>query len=706
MNRNTILAVIDRQLRDSFAETGDVRPLGEIVFRVASEIRPKTEVGNHQAIVIPIEKVASFVDGHLDPFESQMICDAVMVDNSVLAELIAAVRARETSAEQLPPISSSLSARLNAMQSMIPGRQDGARVDANRESSQSPSDPPVIAPQTFGQPEIAVYRSVEPVNAGRRQGAGFLPIAAGLLAIAATIVVAVVLFARNRDRQSFDRPLVAGTRGSASEPILPPEWNPGPAIDPSSQVPNDATEAIVENKPAEPPTRTDPRVDASEPDRDVEMTSPPVTAVAKDDAPTRDAYEGTPESRPIPQPERGELSQQDPPTLMAPPESNGPIMRLADFKWTEISGLLTQRNTAPTKIGSQPGSVAWKAVHPGSLSSASSNDASTEGGVFIRTLPFSRAEAEFATGGRIVVSGDTGFSIDRHVADASAQFNLLHGSVAMMDIDPGTSVKLTVALQPIAMLRWQGQASAVVHCQADGVQIQVEGGPIEINDRVIREESVRVAESQAVETIRAPKRLPRWVSRPDETSVAERMILAQISNSDDVATALNKSIRSLASADRLSREQELALAKLANWHAAMAGTNLYRLASSRIPAMRLAGLQRMAQMPESDPRYQRTWKAIERAVNNQRRFFQIRTWFQMLRNGNRPNKAQTEMLIAGLSSRDFAGRTISDFILRQYVLNPPAFDPTWNGQVLQRAVNRYRDRAGLPMRPNGAAGGV
>ncbi len=177
-----------------------------------------------------------------------------------------------------------------------------------------------------------------------------------------------------------------------------------------------------------------------------------------------------------------------------------------------------------------------------------------------------------------------------------------------------------------------------MHRQASGLQIQVDGGPIEVNDQVVNEESVQVADDRTVETIRAPKRLPRWITRSDETTAAERMILAQIANTDDVASALTQKIKALSASDRLNRDEKLALAKLANWHAAMSGTNLYRLANSRVAALRLAGLQRLAQMPESDPRYQRTWTAIERAVNNQQHFLQIRS---LVSNATKPGRVRT-----------------------------------------------------------------
>ncbi len=687
MNRQTILASIHRQLRESFAETGEERPLGELVVRVAEEIRSGMPVpmGDATATVVPIEKVASFVDGHVDVAEADSICEAVMVDNSVLAELIAAVRAMQVPGDQLPPLSPALAAKLHAMSSTNLVLRDSSQSDAKADW---------LDHRRQDVPEIVVQPAIEPASENRKPQLGnWRGIAAGLLAIAATIVVAIVLLGRGDDRNPSDSMVV-----DAGDAAIKPPSLPGEIPDVATELPDapeDPTHRIVESETPMPPASVDPQILAPEPDQVLEPKQPNIEAIVQDDAPAK-------VTMPIPR-EENPLNTPDPIRI------SEAAAKLADFKWTEVSGLLTERNEPSAEPSSRQRAITWKRVQQGAVSSASSTGSAEQTRVAIRTLPFSRASGEFATGGRIVVAADTGLEIDRAVTDASAQFNLMHGSIAMMDIDEGTLVKLQAGAESIATLRWMSKASAVVHRQATGLQIQVDGGPIEVNDQVVNEESVQVREDRTVETIRAPKRLPRWITRPDETTAAERMILAQIANTDDVTSALTQKINSLSAADRLNRDEQLTLAKLANWHAAMAGTNLYRLTNSRVAALRLAGLQRLAQMPETDPRYQRTWNAIERAMNNPQHFLQIRGWFQMLRTGTRPNMAQIELMLAGLSSRDFAGRVISDFLLRQYVRNPPPFDPAWTGQTLQRAVNVYRERAGLPIdrtRPNAAVGNV
>jgi hypothetical protein len=587
--------------------------------------------------------------------------------------------------DQLPPMSAALAAKLHAMPSANFVSRDFSQTETETDWLDRRQD----------VPEIVVQPAIEPASENRKpQPGNWLGIAAGLLAIAATIVVAIVLLGRGDIRAPGDSMVVDAGDAAINPPSLPGEI-PNVAAELPAAAPEPPADRIAENERPNPPASGDPKIVAPEPQSVREPKQPTLEAIAQDDAPVK-------ESLPIP-PEGNQLNTPDPIRIREA------VPKLADFKWTEVSGLLTERSEPSAEPSSQQRAITWKRVQQGAVSSTKSTGSAEQNRVAIRTLPFSRASGEFATGGRIVVAADTGLVIDRAVTDASAQFNLMHGSIAMMDLDEGTLVKLQAGAESIATLRWKSKASAVVHRQARGLQIQVDGGPIEVNDQVVNDQSVQVTDARTVETIRAPKRLPRWITRPDETTAAERMILAQIANTDDVTSALTQKIRSLSASDRLNRDEQLALAKLANWQAAMSGTNLFRLVNSRVAALRLAGLQRLAQMPETDPRYQRTWTAIERAVNNQQHFLQIRGWFQMLRTGTRPNMAQIELMLAGLSSRDFAGRVISDFLLRQYVRNPPPFDPAWTGQTLQRAVNVYRERAGLPIdrtRPNAAVGNV
>jgi hypothetical protein len=281
--------------------------------------------------------------------------------------------------------------------------------------------------------------------------------------------------------------------------------------------------------------------------------------------------------------------------------------------------------------------------------------------------------------------------------------DLLYGSFAMIDFGDDTTVTLQQEGKPLATLEWNGDATVVVIRQLNGLQIQVNGGQVKINDEQVKDKSVVVSEDGSMKAIRAPRRLARWIHSKEENTPAESLVLAQIASSNDVGSSLHQAVSRMSSRQDLSREDTNLLAKLANWHVAMSGANLYRLASSRVAIVRMTALQRLVQMPASDPRYARTWASVDRAVNDRQRLNQIRNWFQMIQTGTRPNRTQLESLMSQLVARDYMGRAVADFVLRQFVSNPPPFDPSWTNQTLTRAVAVYRQRAGLPARPNGTS---
>jgi hypothetical protein len=707
VNRQTILESVHRQLRESLAETGEVRPLGEIVPRVAGEIRSQSASATTNSTgIIPVEKVAAFVDGHLQSEEAEAICDAVMVDNSVLAEIIAAVRATQVSCEQLPPLPASLSAQLTAISSVVSATsQTDAYADdedlgeIRGQTKPAPmshgvlrkTEPTALAagvssPRDAGtRPEASAYGSRKEASSSARSDAvsshrsSGLRIAVGLLAIAATIVAAIALLGRRRDKAPDQTTVVeSGVDKGGEQPDPQPLGIPDVFPEPE-RVPRDLIQSIVENEPPASQSKQD----------DLGRENPPMDPAAakviqeSESIPEEAVVEKTPQPTP----------ESEPPIDPGPARITDPP-RLADLRWVEVSGVLARRNEPTEESGSRRAPT-WSRIQEGASSSATSAGQTRR--VALRTLPLSRAKGQLEDGGRFVIAGDSGLQITRGTTEVLAELDLMYGSVALIGLSEGTVVKMQRGNQTIATLRWQSKASAVVNRLTTGLQIQVNRGEIEINDTPVKEKSVQVAHDQSMESVPAPKRLPRWVTRPEETNGVERMILAQIADTSDLTASLNQKIAALASSPTLSRDESHALAKLASWQAAMAGPNLIRLAVSRVPALRLAAMQRLTQLSESDPRYPRIWNAIDRSVNNAQRTAQIREWFRLIRTGSRPSAAQLEQMLGGLSSQNMSGRAISDFILRQYVRNPPPFDPSWTGQTLQRAVNIYRQRAGVPV---------
>lgn len=350
MNRQTILARINHHLRDSFAETGVVRPLGEIVSRVAVDLRSDRRDcstrfgGSSQSAgpVIPIEQVAAFVDGGLSSAEADQICEAVMVDNGVLAELVAAVRGSQQPAESLTPLPESLAAQLVAMQSQLPCPGD-RQTEVPTESGRWVGSEAVILPPPVAT-AVIVERPAEKGRVHRReQPASRRWKIAGWIAVAASILAIVALATRQRgaapnaneiaehqrvdldvDRQPSLVPQVDRT---AEEPEL------GPRIVDVDSAPDEATEIdMVKSPEAGSPARQPPSVDS----------------VA--------GSEASRSPRPVRTEEVPALDDHMPPTPSVTPPPSLPSLR-----WKEITGLLAAQDLTGS-LSSQQRIGGWKSI--------------------------------------------------------------------------------------------------------------------------------------------------------------------------------------------------------------------------------------------------------------------------------------------------------------------------------------------------------
>ncbi len=679
VNRQTILASINHHLRDSLAETGEVRPLGEIVPSVAQDIRRGINVDASAAAtrVIPIEQVAAFVDGHLSADEVRNVCEAALTDNSVLAELIAAVRSHQQAGDQLPPLSDALSAQLIAMRSELPAppdHSDSSIILPENETLQPAGadtvTPPlevVSATSSNGRPPRRVHLRRNPMIT-----------AAAVIALAATILgIIFVVTSRNQDRMPHGEELVendTAPQGPDSPDTITTDDPPQPAIEQGSDDQQPSMMA-VESQPQQTPETID-------------VVPAPSEDLPQSDAVVRD--DTTTDQKP---PSIEEIPKLD----NAIPDTPGskPPPRLAAMRWTEISGLLAQQTLDPDSTSVRP---SWQSVHEKSAKLDPSG-----GTVSLRTMPLSRAQAELPEGGKIVLAADSGILVTAGGSRASVIIDLHHGSIAIADLPDGTVIAIQGGDKMIASLKWTEKAAVVLNRATGGLQVHINRGTIAVNNQPRQAESINVSDNRSVQTIDKPKRLPNWVDRPVDSIGIPRTILAQIAETDNVSRTLNQRITEMAAMPQLSAGDKRTLATLAHWHAAMAGPNLFRLASSRIPAMRLAAMRRLVSMPKSDPRYMRTWITIDRAVPNKQRVAQIRRWCEMARAGLKPNRAQTEQMIAGLSAQDVAGRAMADFMLRQFYGNlVPQYDPTWTGTRQQRVINLWRQKVGLPPSRNAA----
>lgn len=185
VNRQTILASIHRHLHDSVAETGEVRPLGEIVAQVAGELR--TSEVTASVGVVPVSQVAAFVDDSLTDQEAEIICSAVLTDNSVLAELIAAIRARNAPANDLLTLSDELTDRISGLiRAELPTIQRDAASNVNG---------------SIDDPSTVSARAVVQLNSGKaergkrlRNKKSITGLWVVLATVAAVIAIAIIAF--------------------------------------------------------------------------------------------------------------------------------------------------------------------------------------------------------------------------------------------------------------------------------------------------------------------------------------------------------------------------------------------------------------------------------------------------------------------------------------------------------------------------------
>ena len=713
MNREILLETVRQQLREQHALTGTVRPLGEIVPVVSAALKVEHPISFQASpTIVPIERVAAFVDGGLDPDENEIVCESAVRDNSVLAEIIAAVRA-EQEPQDSGELSSDLMSRLFRME--IPCQTE----DGSETPIESPRPNPIVHQSLVDLQRVDQFPPKSEHPGGHR-----LVIVIGAMALAASVLVAFLVL-----RGDPTDPLPRQTRDVAehsstipSDTVADAGSNMGRSEekDLTDHSSAKAASAMLTQDDSRPSANIRKSEDASSPGSNAERvpsivdvrtpeappfrskeTKPPVTDRQDIESTIRPPASTVAEGRGGESSERGPDSPRD--AIASGPrssESEDHAVPEPSLRWTEVSGILSHV-ALPGRDASSQASPVWTAVRVGE-----SSDAATPAfGTTLRTFPYSRAKAEFDRGA-VVMSGDTGVRLRSQPARTKPlELDLLFGAIALVDLEDGTDVHLFAGSRPVAVLSGKKQASIVVQREVGGYQIQV-SGDAEINASPARDSIVTVAESSDVSHQSKLKRLPRWVTRPDASGAKERMILAQVREARDFAPLLDQEIATLSSAPRLTADEGRALKKLAAWRVAMAGPALYPLVSHRNPVLRQAALQRLGQLSNVDPRYRATWRSMDASLNDPPRSAQVRVWLRMRKQGTRPNQVQLEQMIQGLSVRDLGHRAMSDWLLRQFVANAPPYDPTWTGVTLQRGITIYRDRAGLPKnrtRPSAAA---
>lgn len=637
MNRETLLNCVRRHLHDSFMENGDLRPIGEMVPRIAIELRSDriTPYSSEATVsIVPMQMVAAFVDGEISVDEENLICNAVMVDNSVLAEIIAALRAlREF--ENLPTLSSPLTARLLAMQTL---------------------EPPVVRVAST-VPPMSSLNSVELSSRSIERRARLSPIGVGL-AVSAALAASICALFWNGYFEAKSQ--------IADQPSERMDTNSLQDFD-KQQVGKSADQGSIRGPTG---NRLSPKLDI------VKDVAEPLQVIPQSNWINESSIGVNPTKIAT---DRGSGNTIEP---MASSESTHLSVELSGIRWTKISGLLAHRTQKPA-VSTSVGASNWGSVEQGSREWDSGDDLRP---IELRTLPLSRAEANLESGGKMVLASDTDVQLTRTRRDSPGRLDLHHGFVALLDIPKGTVVDLGVSGGKLATLRWESKASVVLGVTAAGLQAQIDGGEISIDEKPRKNTSVIIDRGNVTELKERVGRLPSWVARPTDKITMPKAILAQIASSDNLGRTLSQLLESQSSEP--IDEQRASL--ISAWLASLVNENLFRQANARRPSVRIAALQRIVQTPEWDSRYAAIWSDIEMAVGDERKVMVFRNFAQLARQGGKPNAVQVNPLIALLDSPDTASRAFSDFLLRQLYGGGPIFDPTWTDEANARGTGLWR----------------
>jgi hypothetical protein len=647
VNRQALLDSIQRHLCDLRSESESVRSLSEIVSLVAQELRRESKSDVLEPPVIPVGIVAAFVDGVVTDEESHAVLEAARADNSVIAELVAAVLAKKQSIEDrsdenVPPISHSLALRLTEMglRSLMPSSELAPPVD---ESIQ-------VQISTYGNEPSSPPRTTFRMLSYWGLGIAMTTAAGWLVA---------VYWLPKKTTAPFQNEVVIA-------PLSDIDDVPSQEVAPRSQnttLPDTRSIEIVES-PSVPPTEPT-RPDAVEP-----ATMPDMKT---NDRVAMENVAVTPKSN-----------------ALTPKEE--PVAMIGELVWTRLTGLVASERAQPDLTDYEPTEL-WSAITD---SSRSFGDASERKALRLVTLPLSRAEASIQQGGRLVLAPDSMIQIrdDADVANdkakASCTLDIEHGFVSLDEVSRGTVVDLTSRSIPIARIRWDSEATVVVGHTPQGLTLQVHSGTVSVDDESYQDSTLVLAPNTKPQPVGSAKRVPTWVDRPVDTLPISKVILAQLAESPDLLADIAQRTKTLAATPSKNQSEVRTLATLAMWQAALSGSNIARLLNVNEPEIRNAALKRLIETPNWEPRYDTMWAGTERIFLAPLATLQGQQICDQLRRGVGLEPGQTELLLLGLASRTVGQRAFCDYLLRTSLGGGPPFDPTWTGTTQLRAIAQWR----------------
>ncbi|QEF96224.1 hypothetical protein Mal15_02510 [Stieleria maiorica] len=670
LDRESLLQLV-RQRLERVAENSPQQHqdiTGRVVRQLMHDLSQPTPAANSDtvnAVPVPVNEVAAYVDGSLNDLQKQRaITEAATTDPGLMMEIVAALRSQRElrSRQELRREETSQPEELSPdLRSRLIELQHAQGLPRQRPQPQPAATPPLVQTSPTRTPTTTPGKGI--------------PIA--LIATAAVALFAVGWWARSELVPDGD-PVTQERRGT----VIPDRDRPIESNDLATDQPNRQGPVLAEI----------PDVDSAESPET--PTSPPSSAPLEIDAPpSKVAVVPREEDRDAPMvaiesPSDGTAGPSESPRDRSPQTDTRRTGKLV-ARWSQIDGLLLRSDSAP------PGERASASQSgPASVAVGSEFELAGDGSgraMTLQTLPLCRATAMLEGGGELVIAADTQLELT-----PAGTINLLHGSIALLGIDQNRIVRLGRSLANSVALEGSTQRDAspqqqsrggeiVVQKTLNGMQVDVTGGPVNVNSQSFTDSRLNLqGPLLAVERIDdAPERLPRWTRERVDRIEVGRNVLAQLSESPNVPATLMQTLASGA-------VRGDAAATLRGWLVASSGDHLLRLIGSPDPLIREAALQHLRTVGPTDPRHRQIWRRLQVGGNNARTFATVRSLFVNLWSGRRPNATQREQLLRLLQAPEPAARATANYLLRSFYGPGPPFDLNASAAARTRTVNAWR----------------
>lgn len=657
MNRDIVLHCVRKHLEADLIEPMAARSLGEIVHAIAIELRDKATIQSDTVGLTAIPLVAAFVDGEVSHDEEQLVCRAVLGDNSVLAEVVASVRA-QLEHHSLPPLQQNLVDRLlELVHQQAEPAEENSDVSAVLPSLHPFETPDVVAVAIDPALAAGSPAAIEtPLPRGHSSNSGLFKrrkVTRALLWASGIAALALLAFEFGLSSWLPKRQDTDGTLVQQPNSQMPIEDTsndkPVPAMQPEPDQGNSGKRLLAQ---------IEPMVE--------ESTAASETALDNDSASLTPTTEPSEMGTPLP-----------PPTLKNSQRYEFVDKGLGDLHWAKIQGVLARRQDS-TSNAIESGLHRWTGVESGTSIARSDFESRS---LYLSTLPLSRAEAEFSSGGKLVLAPDSSLAVSQ--GDSShGHIYIERGGVALVDLPMGSMLEVFLEDRSLAMLRWRSQGTLVLLASSTGILAQIDGS-IECADSVFEDSVLQLGEK--VEKLSAKAKTPAWVNRNVDPLGLPKGVLAQLSSSSDLINTLEQLSR-----EPISGTDPLTWASLSNWVAQSSGRDLNQVFANGSFVQRSVAIDRLLLMPAWTSSHRRMWQALVASSQNPEQVRAMMVLTEQLRRKLPLGAMQVERLLKTLENPDPATRSLADALLRRNFGSGPNYNPILPQANAPRSIQIWR----------------